>query len=69
MIPNESAWFHGLVERLAYQLWEERGRPLSSPDQDWFRAEQVLRHHLGPPSADSAAFPPLAAMSLEPAGE
>lgn len=69
MVANESAWFHGLVERLAYQLWEERGRPLSSPDQDWFRAEQVLRHHLGSSSPDTLAFPPLAAMSLEPTSE
>jgi Protein of unknown function (DUF2934) len=68
MAANESAWFHRLVERLAYHLWEERGHPLSSPEQDWFRAEQVLRHHLGP-SPDSLAFPPLAAMPLEPTNE
>jgi hypothetical protein len=66
MVSNESAWFHRLVERLAYQLWEERGRPLGSPDQDWFRAEQVLQHHLGASSPDSLAFPPLPAFSLEP---
>lgn len=28
---------------LAYQYWEERGRPESSPEQDWFRAEEALR--------------------------
>jgi len=31
------------VARLAYQLWEERGRPFGSPDEDWFRAESFLR--------------------------
>jgi len=30
------------VERLAYELWEQRGRPLGSPDVDWFAAEQAL---------------------------
>lgn len=33
----------GLVERLAYALWEERGRPDGSADDDWLRAEQLLR--------------------------
>ena len=30
------------VEKLAYQLWERRGRPLGSPDVDWFAAEQAV---------------------------
>jgi hypothetical protein len=25
---------------LAYKLWEERGRPVGSPDRDWLRAER-----------------------------
>ncbi|MBV8049954.1 MAG: DUF2934 domain-containing protein [Acidobacteriaceae bacterium] len=33
---------HEFVAKLAYQLWEERGRPFGSPEVDWFRAEQVL---------------------------
>jgi hypothetical protein len=33
---------HEFVERLAYQLWEERGRPVGSPDVDWFAAEQAV---------------------------
>lgn len=36
---------HAEVERLAYQFWEERGRPLRSPDIDWCRAEQELYGH------------------------
>jgi len=26
----------------AYRLWQERGSPLGSPDEDWFRAEQEI---------------------------
>jgi Protein of unknown function (DUF2934) len=30
------------VAALAYRLWNERGCPLGSPEEDWFRAEQEL---------------------------
>jgi Protein of unknown function (DUF2934) len=30
------------VAKLAYKLWEERGRPLGSPDVDWFAAERAV---------------------------
>ena len=30
------------VENLAYKLWEQRGRPLGSPDVDWFAAERAV---------------------------
>jgi hypothetical protein len=30
------------VRRLAYKLWLQRGRPLGSPDVDWFAAEQAV---------------------------
>ena len=40
---------HDEIETLAYQLWEERGRPLGSPDVDWFRAQEDLRRHLDVP--------------------
>ena len=33
---------HEQIEKLAFRLWEERGGPLGSPDEDWFRAEQEL---------------------------
>jgi hypothetical protein len=33
---------HEFVAKLAYQLWEERGRPLGSPEVDWFRAERAV---------------------------
>ncbi len=31
------------IARLAYQLWTERGRPDGSADEDWFRAQDLLR--------------------------
>jgi hypothetical protein len=34
--------FSEQVSRLAYQYWEERGCPLGSSHEDWFRAEQAL---------------------------
>jgi hypothetical protein len=31
------------VALLAYQLWSDRGCPVGSPEEDWFRAEEELR--------------------------
>jgi hypothetical protein len=28
---------------LAYHCWQERGCPIGSPEEDWFRAEQSLK--------------------------
>jgi hypothetical protein len=33
---------HELTEKLAYKYWERRGRPLGSPEIDWFAAEKTL---------------------------
>lgn len=33
---------HEFVAKLAYQLWEKRGRPFGSPEEDWFAAEQAV---------------------------
>ncbi len=30
------------VEDLAYELWDRRGRPVGSPDDDWLGAEKLL---------------------------
>lgn len=30
------------IEKLAYQFWEQRGRPVGSPDVDWFQAQQAV---------------------------
>jgi hypothetical protein len=31
------------VALLAYQLWQQRGCPEGSPDEDWFLAENALK--------------------------
>lgn len=33
---------HAEIAALAYHHWESRGKPIGSPDEDWFRAEQDL---------------------------
>ncbi len=35
---------HEEIARLAYRLYEERGSQDGSPDEDWYRAEEQLRH-------------------------
>jgi len=37
-----SALRHEDVARLAYQLWTQRGRPLGSPEIDWYAAKAQL---------------------------
>jgi Protein of unknown function (DUF2934) len=32
---------------LAYQLWEERGRPEGDPEHDWYEAERCLNGRNG----------------------
>ncbi len=34
---------HEQIELRAYQLWQERGEPMGSPEIDWLRAETELR--------------------------
>jgi len=31
------------VSALAYLFWEERGCPIGSPQEDWFRAEETFK--------------------------
>jgi hypothetical protein len=33
------------VSDLAYHLWEARGRPLGSPEADWFLAESLVKEY------------------------
>lgn len=33
---------HEFVAKVAYELWEKRGRPVGSPDVDWFAAERAV---------------------------
>ena len=41
-VVAERAATHEEIARLAYDFWEARGRPLGSPEEDWFAAEQEL---------------------------
>ena len=33
---------HQELELLAYEYWQERGSPIGSPEEDWFRAEEEM---------------------------
>jgi hypothetical protein len=46
------------IEKLAYALWEERGKPDGSPETDWFRAERELErtaHALSDTTSDPSS--------------
>jgi hypothetical protein len=43
---NETA-----IAALAYQLWQERGCPIGSDQEDWFRAEEDLKKLAKVPAA------------------
>jgi hypothetical protein len=54
---------HEEIAKLAYQLWERRGRPVGSPEIDWRAAESVLR------ARDSEEeFSPFLSVQFEPGG-
>ena len=38
------------IAMLAYQLWQERGCPIGSPEEDWLRAERELKNTTAPAS-------------------
>ena len=40
-----SAFGHSDIAALAYQLWQARGCPEGSPEEDWFEAAKILRPH------------------------
>jgi hypothetical protein len=39
---NGSEPSHDQIAAKAYELWEGRGRPDGSPQEDWYRAQQEL---------------------------
>jgi Protein of unknown function (DUF2934) len=59
-MPQVSNAQHEQIEKLAYRLWEARGAPLGSPDDDWYRAEQELQR------LDSPSQMPFSSLMLEP---
>ncbi len=38
-----AAFGHADIAALAYELWQARGCPDGSPEEDWFRAAEALR--------------------------
>jgi hypothetical protein len=46
---------HEEIAQRAYELWEQRGRPNGSREEDWFRAESELSHPSEVLPADTAA--------------
>jgi hypothetical protein len=34
---------HYRIQTLAHALWELRGRPIGTPEHDWYAAEAILR--------------------------
>ncbi len=46
---------HEFIEKLAYKLWEERGRPIGSPIVDWRAAEHSVNSSLKASGADESS--------------
>lgn len=40
--PSAAAPTHEDITTLAYSLWQARGCPEGSPEEDWFNAESAL---------------------------
>lgn len=51
-----------LMRKLAYEFWEQRGRPVGSADVDWQRAEERLRSY----GFGSLVGPPLSGFAMGP---
>ncbi len=47
VMPKPNVQFDNMEQKavadLAYIYWEARGRPIGSPQEDWFRAEYDLK--------------------------
>ena len=50
--PTESE-----ISTLAYQLWQDNGRPVGSDQEDWFRAEAMLNNAVGATCQDRSRRP------------
>ncbi len=35
------------IAQLAYEYWTQRGCPVGSPEEDWYRAEREIKKHRG----------------------
>jgi hypothetical protein len=50
----DSSLDHRRTTLLAYEFWRARGCPEGSPEQDWFLAEEQLRHQQNFSTAQAA---------------
>jgi hypothetical protein len=48
------------IAELAYRLWNERGRPHDSADDDWLEAERQLAQQVRDPATGHVPEPPSA---------
>lgn len=39
---SKENYLHNLTEKLAYEHWDRRGRPIGSPKVDWLAAERLV---------------------------
>ena len=42
-LASVAATNHAEVQALAHRLWEQAGRPAGNPEEQWYKAEKVLR--------------------------
>ena len=50
---RESRYLQEDIAALAYALWQSRGCPHGTPDDDWFNAEEILKASGGMESMES----------------
>jgi hypothetical protein len=62
MSDSFASELHELTKKLAYEYWEERGRPIGSAEVDWQRAQEKVSCYF----SDSGVGPPFSAVSMGP---
>jgi hypothetical protein len=45
--PATNAQLRPLIEKLAYELWEKKGRKNGQDVENWVEAEKIIRQKLG----------------------
>ena len=64
---NDHASRHELIAKVAYQLWESKGRPIGTAESDWHQAEHIvnLLDSTRPALASFAAGPDTGAWAVD----
>jgi hypothetical protein len=50
LYPPLNPMVHHRIQQLAYDFWLKRGKPIGSPDDDWFRAEKEVSFQINGPA-------------------